>query len=76
MPIEVFLHRFDKGHTPTDTEALEQLEDKLRDFLISEGFNDFTIHDSYTGNTTTPHGGEEEEFNDDFHRTGGGGERQ
>ena len=50
MPIEIFLHRFDKGHTPTDTESLEQLEDKLRDFLISEGFDDITIHDSYTGN--------------------------
>jgi len=58
--IEIFLHRFDKGHTLTDTEILEQLEDKLRDLLISEGFDDFTILDSYTGNRTRPHGGEED----------------
>lgn len=57
--IEIFLHRFDRGHIPTDTEIIEQLEDKLRDFLISEGFDDFTIHDSYTGNRITPHGGED-----------------
>ena len=71
MPITITLHRFE---TPQSMETLENLEDKLRDFLISECFDDFTIENSYTGNTTTSDGGEEEE--EDFHQTCGGGERQ
>lgn len=39
-------------------ESLEILEDKIRNLLLSQGFKGFTIEDSYTGNTTKPHGGE------------------
>ena len=42
-----------------DTEPLERLEDKLRDFLIRECPYDFTIHDSYTGNELSSDGGED-----------------
>ena len=61
MPIEIFLALYDKlGTKPTDTEVLEDLEDSIRDLLLSKGFGEFTIEDSYTGNTVNPvasHGG-------------------
>ena len=60
MPIKIFLALYDKlGTKPTDTEVLEDREDSIRDFLLSKGFGEFTIKDSYTGNTTTSDGGEE-----------------
>ena len=50
MPITITLDRFEGCKTPLCTGTLEKLEDKLRQFLINECFDDFTIEDSYTGN--------------------------
>ena len=53
MPITITLDRFEGCKTPLCTETLEKLEDKLRQFLINECFDDFTIEDTYTGNEVT-----------------------
>lgn len=50
MAITITLNRFEGCKTPLCTETLEELEDKLRQLLINECFDDFTIEDSYTGN--------------------------
>lgn len=50
MPITIILDRFEENQTLQSTMTLEDLEDKLRQFLINECFGDFTIEDSYTGN--------------------------
>ena len=50
MPITIILDRFEGNQTLQSTMTLEDLEDKLRQFLINECFDDFTIKDSYTGN--------------------------
>lgn len=52
MSIEIYLHKYWKhGVKSTHIEELEELEDAIRDLLISRGFNKFSIEDSYTGNT-------------------------
>jgi hypothetical protein len=58
MPIEIILHTYTeggskskKGYHPMDMEIIERFEDTLRDFLTRECPYDFTIEDSYTGNT-------------------------
>ena len=62
MPITITLDRFEGGKTSLCTEILEKLEDKLRMFLISECFDDFTIEDSYTGNELSSYIEEEEDI--------------
>ena len=62
MPITITLHRFEGCKISLCTETLEKLEDKLRNFLINECLDDFTIEDSYTGNELSSDGGEEEEI--------------
>ena len=57
MPITITLHRFEN---PQSMETLEELEDKLRMFLINECFDDFTIENSYTGNELSSYIEEEE----------------
>lgn len=54
MAIEIFLKKYwEHGVKVANTQELEELEDAIRDLLISKGFDKFTIEDSYTGNTTT-----------------------
>jgi len=50
--IEICLNTFAKQEGPyQDRRSLEELEDDLRDLLIKKGFKDFSIEDSYTGNS-------------------------
>ena len=53
MPIKIIL----SGEHTWDAERLERFEDKLRDFLIGEFVEGFTIEDEYTGNSLSPYGG-------------------
>ena len=49
MSIEIYLHKYWKHGV--ESTHIEELEDAIRDLLISRGFNKFSIEDSYTGNT-------------------------
>lgn len=59
--INIHLDFYDKLGVSHGTEALEDLEDSIRDLLRSKGFGEFTIEDGYTGNITANGKREEEE---------------
>lgn len=59
--INIHLDFYDKLGVNHGTEALEDLEDSIRDLLRSKGFGEFTIEDGYTGNMTANGRGEKEE---------------